>query len=115
MKSVSSSGIYVTASVEAECHMISQNRKMQEEEKKRTSKVNALKKSSHIIKRGRSFAKLLEATSKLHRHMKTSEDPRDPLIQFLLSLYTDSIKKYFYYLGGKIGDLDDQKKWTVAS
>ena len=69
MKSVSSSGIYVTASVEAECHMISQNRKMQEEENKRTSKVNALKKYARITKRGISFMKLLEAAAEIHRDM----------------------------------------------
>ena len=40
----SSSGIYVTASVESDRHMIAENRNMQEEEKKITSKVNALKK-----------------------------------------------------------------------
>ena len=43
MKPDSSAGIYVTTSVEAECHMLFQNQKMQEEEKKRTPKVNALK------------------------------------------------------------------------
>ena len=43
MNTDSSAVIYVTASVEAECHMISQNQKMQEEENKRTSKLNLLK------------------------------------------------------------------------
>ena len=36
----SSAGIYVTASVEAECCMISQNRNMREENKKIASKLN---------------------------------------------------------------------------
>ena len=88
---------------------------MQKEEKKRFLKMNAFKKAVSVTKHGSSFAKLLAVTDNSPSNTKTSEDPRDPLIQFLLSLYTDSIKKDFYYLGGKIGDLDDQKKWTVAS
>ena len=67
----SSSGIYFTVSVQDECHMISQNRKMQEEENKRASKLNPLKKSVRITKSGRSFVKLLEATAKLPRNMNT--------------------------------------------
>ena len=35
-----SKGVYVTASAEAECGIIAQNWKTQEEEKKRLSKVN---------------------------------------------------------------------------
>ena len=40
MKPDSSSGMYVTESVEAKCNIISQNWKMQDEENKRASKVN---------------------------------------------------------------------------
>ena len=111
----SPAGIYVTASVEYEYHMIAQNQKMQEEEKKIISKVTALKKSARNTKHGSSFVKLLEATAKLHRDMKTSEDPADQLLQVLLSLYTETIKDAFYNLSGKIGGLSDQKKRTVAS
>ena len=39
----SSAGIYVTASVEAQCRMIAENRKIKEEEKTKNSKVNARK------------------------------------------------------------------------
>ena len=70
-----SSGIYVTASVEDECHMIDHNRKMQEKENIITSKVNVLKNSAHITNHGRSFVKILESTEELHRDIKTSEDP----------------------------------------
>ena len=77
-----SAGIYVTASVEDECHMIDQNRKMQEEENIITSKVNVFKKSARITKHGRSFAKLLEETDKRHRYMKTSEEPSTPSFKY---------------------------------
>ena len=39
----SSTGIYLTASVEDGCHMIAQNQNTQEEEKKRASKLNDFK------------------------------------------------------------------------
>ena len=95
--------------------MISQNRKMQEEEKKITSKVNALKKSARITKRGGSFVELSEATAELHRDTKTSESPSDPLLQVLLFLSTDTIKDYFYHIGGNIGEFSEKKKRTFMS
>ena len=106
--------IYVTASVKSECHMISQNRNIQEEEKKIASKVNAFKKASLVTKHGRSFAKLLTSTFNLLRDTKTSEDPSNPLLQFLLYLSTDTIKEDFYHIGGNISELSNQKKRTVA-
>ena len=54
----SSAGIYVTASVEAQCRMIAENRKVQEEEKIKNSKVNALKRAARINLRATSFAKI---------------------------------------------------------
>ena len=45
----SSSGIYVTASVEAQCRMIAENRKIKEEEKIKNSKVNALKRAARML------------------------------------------------------------------
>ena len=95
--------------------MISQNRKIQEEEKKRTLKVNAFKKSSCTTKGESSFAKILEETSELHQDMKTSDKPSDPLLQFPISLTTNTIKEAFYNLGRNIGEFSDQKKRTVAS
>ena len=108
MNPESSAGIYVTASAEAECHMIAHNQNMREGKKKITSKVNAFKKSARITKRGRSFAKLLEETSELYRDMNTSEDPS------LLSLSTDTIKENFYRPGREIGEFYYQNKWTVT-
>ena len=69
----SSSRIYANASVEAEYHMIAQNWKMQEEEKKIAPKVNVLKKSACITKCGISFVKTLEATSKLTSSTNNSD------------------------------------------
>ena len=77
--------------------------------------MNALKKSARITKCGISFAKLLEATAKLHRDMKNSEDPSNPIIEVLLSISNDTTKEIFYRLGGNIGELSDQKKRTVTS
>ena len=54
-----------------EGHMIAHNRKIQEEENKRVSKVNELKKYARITKSGRSFVKILEAKDKIPSNMKT--------------------------------------------
>ena len=55
----SSAGIYVTASVEAQCRLISQNRKIKEEEKIKNTKVNALKRAVRMNLRATSFAKFV--------------------------------------------------------
>ena len=49
-----------------------------------------------------SFTKLLEATDKLHRDMKTSEDPRYPLLQYVFCLSTETIKDDIYHISGNI-------------
>ena len=85
----SSAGIYVTASMEAQCRMIAENRKIKEEEKIKNSKVNALKRAARINLRATSFAKLLD---NLPNDIMASEDPSTPLLQVLLSLSTDIIK-----------------------
>ena len=43
-----------------------------------------------------------------------SEDPSNLLLQVLLSLSTDIIKNSYQHIGGKMGELPDLKKWTVA-
>ena len=107
----SSSGIYFTASVEAQCRFIAQNRKMKEEEKIKNTKVNVLKRAARMNLRATSFAKLV---ANLPNDMMASEDPSTPLLKALLSLSTDIIKDSYQHLGGKIGEFPDQKKRTVA-
>ena len=98
----SSDGIYVTASVEAQCRLIAQNWKMKEEEKINNTKVNALKRAALMNQRAKSFAKLV---ANLPNDMMASEDPSTPLLlQVLLSLSTDIIKDSYQHLGGKMGD-----------
>ena len=55
----SSSGIYVTASVEAQRRMIAENRKIKEEEKIKNSKVNTLKRAARMNLHATSFAKII--------------------------------------------------------
>ena len=86
----SSDGIYVTASVEAQCRLIAQKRKLKEEEKIKNTKVNALKRAARMNQCTKSFAKLI---SNLPNDMMASEYPPTPLLlQFLLSLLTGIIK-----------------------
>ena len=107
----SSAGIYVTASVEDQCRMISENRKIKEEEKIKNSKVNALKRAACMNMRATSFAKLI---ANLPNEIMASEDPSTPLLQVLLSLSTNITKDSYQHLGGKMGELPDLKKRTVA-
>ena len=55
----SSAGIYVTASVEAQCILIAQNRNIKEEENIKNTKLNYLKRSARINQRDKLFTKLV--------------------------------------------------------
>ena len=107
----SSAGIYFTASVEAQCIIIAENRKIKEEEKIKNSKVNSLKRAARINLRATSFANLL---ANLPNYIMASEDPSIPLLQVLFSLSTDIIKDSYKHLGGKMGELPSLNKRTVA-
>ena len=111
----STSDIYVTASVEAECRLIAQNQKMKEEDKIKMIKVNALKRAAHMNQSGKSPAKLVKATVSLPNDMMASEEPSTPLLRFLLSLSTNIVKDSYHNLGGKMGGLPDKKKRAVAA
>ena len=91
--------------------MIAENRKIKEEENIKNSSVNALKRAARINLCATSFAKLL---ANLPNYIMASEDPSTPLLQVLLSLSTDIIKDSYQHLGGKMGELPDLKKRTVA-
>ena len=103
----SSAGIYVTASVEAECRLIARNRKMKEEEKIKMIKLNALKRAARMNQRGNLFVKLCEETTKLPNDMMAYEYPSTTLIQLLLSLSINIVKDSYQHLGGNIGQLPD--------
>ena len=97
----SSSGIYVTASVEAQSRLIAQNWKMKEEKKIKNTKVNALKRAARINQRATSLAKLV---ANLPNDMMASEDNSTPLLQVFLSLSTEIIKDSYQHLGGNMGE-----------
>ena len=86
---------------------------MKEEEKINNTKVNDLKRAVRMNQRAKSFTKLV---ANLPNAMIYSEDPSTPLLlQVLLSLLTDIIKEYYQHLGGKMGELPNLKKRTVAA
>ena len=47
--------------------------------------------------------------------MMASEDNSAPLLQVLISISTDIIKDSYQRIGGKMGELLDPKKRTVAA
>ena len=91
--------------------MIAENRKIKEEDKIKNSKVNALKRAACMNLRATSFAKLV---ANLPNDIMASEDLSTPLLQVLLSLSTDIIKDSYQHLGGKMGELPELRKRTVA-
>ena len=84
---------------------------MKEEEKIKNTKVNALKRAARMNLCATLFAKLV---ANFPNDRMASEDPSTPLLQVLLSLSTDIIKDSYQYLGGKMGELPDLKKRTMA-
>ena len=101
IKPDSPSVMYVTVSVEDEFRMITQNWKMQEEEKKRASKVNVFKKSTRVTKCGRSFEKIFSATANLPSDTNTSDYPSDNLLQLPFSLSANTSKDAFIISEGR--------------
>ena len=85
---------------------------MKEEENINNTKVNALKRAARMNMCATSFSKLFV---NLPNDMMASEYPSTPLLQVLLSLSTEIIKCSYQYLGGKMGELPDQKKRTVEA
>ena len=80
----SSSGIYVTASVEADCRSIAHNWKVKEKDKIKNININALKRATRMNQYENSFAKRCEITVNLPNDIIDSENPSTPLLQFLL-------------------------------
>ena len=108
-----SAGIYVTASVESQYRLISQNQKMKEEEKIKNTKVNFPKRAARMYQRAELSAK---SFSSLPKEMMASEYPSTPLLlQVPLSLSADIIKDSNQNLCGKMDELPDLKKRTVAA
>ena len=108
-----SAGIYVTASVESQYRLISQNQKMKEEEKIKNTKVNFPKRAARMYQRAELSAK---SFSSLPKEMMASEYPSTPLLlQVPLSLSDYITKDYYQNLGGKTGQFPDLKKRMVAT
>ena len=57
---------------------------------------------------------LTKLFANLPNDMMAYEDPSTPLLQVLLSLSTDIIRDSDQHLGGKMGEMPDLKKQTVA-
>ena len=109
----SSSGIYVTTSVEAQCRLISQNRNMKEEENIKNTKVNDLKRAAYMNQHTNFPTELVTNPP---NYTMDYEYPSTPLLlQVLLSLSTDTIKDSYQHLDGKMGELTDLKKRTVEA
>ena len=104
--------IYVTASVEAQCRLISRNQKTKEEDNIKNTKVNDLKRDAHMNQCAKLFAKLV---TNLPNGMMASEDNSTPHLQFILSLSTEIIKDSYQNFVRNMDEFSDLKKRTVAA
>ena len=99
--------------MESQCILIYQNQKIEEEEKINNTKVNALKRAACMNQRAKLFTKLV---ANLPNDTMDYDEPSTPLLlQLLFSLSIDIIKESYKHLGGKMGELPDLKKLTVAA
>ena len=105
------SSIYLTTIIEVGCCAVAANRRKQGEAKKNA----AYKKAACVTKRGSSFKKLFSPAANLPSNTITTKDHTDSVLQAILPLSTNTIIDASFHLGGKIGELPDFKKQTVAA
>ena len=99
--------------MEAQCHIVTENWRKQNEVKQNEVQVNAVKKLSRITKRGSSFENILTVVVNLRSDINTTEDSTESVLQGILSLCADTLKDAFFCLVGNIHELPYLKKRTV--
>ena len=82
--------------------------------KQNVVQVNAFKKSSHIIKRGSYFERIIFTVANLRSDTNTTENSTDSILQIILALSSDTLKDTLFHLGRKIIDLPNLNNHTVT-
>ena len=110
----SSSGIYMTAVKEAQCHIVAKNRRKQDEVKENLKWSNSVKRATRIIKQVISYDNILSAVAKLLSATNTTEDSAGSILHAIIPLSSDNLNKDFIYMDRKISYFPNLKKRTVA-
>ena len=105
----STSGIYLTAAKVAQCRQVAANRREIDEAKKITAKKTAIRKVLLQVKRSEAFDMCINSMNSLSSY--TTDEYR--LIKFLRQS-PNTIKDAFVHLGGKLAELPNTQRDTVA-
>ena len=102
--------IYLTAVKWAQCRMVDDNRREKDETKKESAKKTSIRKAFLHKKRSEYFRRFQDCIYSL------SPSPSELTIQIaLVPLSAITLKDAFFHLGGKLGDLPNQIRQTVAT
>ena len=105
----STSGIYLTAVKVAQCRQVAKNRREKEEAKKVTAKKTATRKVHLQLKRSGAFDRCINSVNSL----SSSTTDEERFIQ-LIQQSSNTIKGAFVHIGGKLAELPNQRRDTVA-
>ena len=105
----SSSGIYHTAAKVAQCRQVAANRIAVDEAKKITAKKTATRKIHLQLKRSKAFDMCINSMNSLY--LSTTNEDR--FIQLILQT-SNTIKGDSVHIGGKLAELPNQRRDTVA-
>ena len=105
----STSGIYLTSAKVAQCRQVAANRRAVDEAKKITAKKTATIKIHLQLKISEDFDMCINSMNSLY----SSTTDEDKLIQ-LIQQPSNTIKDAFVHIGGKLAELPNQRRDTVA-
>ena len=105
----STSGIYLTADKMFQCRQVDVNRRAVDEAKKITSKKTSTRKILLQLKRSEDFDMCINSMNSL----SSSTTDEDKFIQ-LIKQSPNTIKDAFVNIGGKLAELSNQIRDTVA-
>ena len=105
----STSGIYLTAARVTQCRHVAENRREMDEAKKITAKKKATRKIHLQLKIYEAFDICIKSMNSL----SLSNTDEDRFIQ-LIQKSSNTIKDAFVHIGGKLAELHNQRRDTVA-
>ena len=105
----STSVIYLTAVKVEQCRQVAANRRETEEAKKITAKKTATRKAHLQLKRYEDFDRCIKSMKSLSLS-NTNEERFTQLVQ----QSSNTTKYYFVHIGGKLSELTNQRRDTVA-
>ena len=100
--------------IEAWFRIVAENSIRQDEVKRNSLWVNALKNASWIYKQERSFEKIISMVANLHSDTKTAEESTGSTLQVILALSGYTPKDTLFHLGVNISEFRDIKSNMVV-